>query len=320
MVSRPGAAKYIAAWDEQTRGLKGDSLKAAQWRLAKEAIEEGLGGMDMAAFLEHVQGKTGSDLQQWLVSHASSCLYHSVDREQAKEWILALENPRFQTDLLFFMGTDYDETDGPEAFLKRISLPAAREAFLSGYCVNLAHEKPEEAVKTFLRWNEPGKDIGALGRVVGILPEFADFDGIAESLHALSDAKGVGPVSETLLRRWASLDPGRAAEYAVSNPGTVLPDHLGSVVGVWLQSSPAEAASWVTGLAPSPFKTSACGVMVAGLLEGDPAQAWTYALQMEDAGARDAAIETVHTAWAKLDSVAADSALAQVKRRTSDEH
>lgn len=304
--NRPKANDYINTWDKSTSGLSGKNLNQAQWAVAKKAVEN-LSGMDIAAFIEHIESEAGRDVLDWVLCIGGARLISAMDREDAKNWVLDLKSPTTQRDLLFFMGTSYTQDDA-EDYLAKIKSTSSRASFLSGFCVNLLSANPEAAIETFMRLRPPDSDPSALTRILDILPESTNFESVFNSITNTSGQKN-SDAHDLVLGSWSNHNPKAAADFIVKSQDTNISKSLQTVINRWIDTSPNDAEQWIDSMDESENKSLSIQTFCIRTAPKNPERSWNLATKITDQKKRSDLLNTIYREWSKFDKEAADEAL-----------
>lgn len=304
--NRPKANDYISTWERSTSGLSGKSLNQAQWTVAKKAVEN-LSGMDIAAFIEHIESEAGRDVLDWVLCIGGARLISAIDREEAKSWVLGLKSPTTQRDLLFFMGTSYTQDDA-EDYLSKINSTSSKASFLSGFCVNLSSANPEAAIETFVRLRPPDSDPSALTRILDVLPESTNFESALNSLKPASGREN-SDVQDLVLRSWANHNPKAAADFIINSQDTNISKSLPTVINRWIDTSPNDAEQWIDSMDESENKSLAIQAFCIRTAPQNPERSWNLATKVADQKTRSDLLKTIYKEWSRFNKEAADEAL-----------
>lgn len=294
-------------WDEAKRNLTGQALLDARMAISADAVMQLGGGDGLLQFLEFLKKEGQGDVRQWVLTEGMKNLFSSPEKSAAaREWLLGLENAKFQEAVCFPAGQGF-QGPGFKEFLDLLPNIHSQSSLMGGYFSEMAKHDPEGAIKGYFAARPPAVDFSALKHVMGAVPPGSDFVAISGMVPGDSQTLAKN-ARQALFGAWAASAPQEAADYILSNTKLVHSDQLAPVIAQWMSSDPAAATAWVEGLVPGEHRDIAVASQSRQLIPEDPAGAWQVALGIPDAKRREEAMKAVHREWMKKDPKSADAA------------
>lgn len=271
--AREAAAKeYSAAlqaiyarWDETKRELTGPALVDARKEIARDAVMQLGGGDALFKFLEFLKNEGQGDLIEWVTGEGMKELFASERAEEARAWLLGIEDLKLQESMCFAAGQGF-KGPGFKEYLDSFGSIHSQSRLLGGYFSEMAKSDPEAAVKGFLAAKPPKVDFTALRHVMAAVPPGSDFVALSGMVPADGPTLATN-ARKALLGAWAASAPQEAADYILSNTRLVKAEQLGPVIEAWLEQDAAGAREWVEGLGEGEHRK--IGMEVLGEVPGD---------------------------------------------------
>ncbi|BCU77684.1 hypothetical protein [Luteolibacter sp. LG18] len=298
-------------WDENTRDFKGEELDQKQQDLVREAVQKLGASEEMLGFLQFLKekGLSVSKTADLLIGGEMPGVFSGVLGKDAREWLLGVKDARLKQTLSFSAGVGYTG-GGLKEFIDALGDIHCQSAVLSGYCRTLARTEPENAVKVFMDLRPAKVDFTAMASIVREAPPTADFGKISGMFP--DDAKGARNIRTSLMQSWAAVSPVEAGQYVMANTKLAGPSQIGTVVDVWVGSSPEGASAWVGSLPAGPYRDEGNASLAKATGASDPVLGWAYVTRIEDPQKRKDAATKVFASWDKSDHAAAAQAWSEM--------
>ncbi len=306
------ALRKFASGFENLSGLNRDhDTLAKQRELALAALPEIGGGDGLLKFLDYLTERGAGDLRKELVENHLGVVFTGPRAEQAREWLLSVEDAKLREALSLLAGKAFSGPGFREYFEEMGNHGGlhSQAALLSGYCQTLAGSDPEAAVRVYQELGHPKRiDNTGLAAVYGAMPPGTDF--VKFTIGMKDDSRTLAKMSRSaLLRNWAGVKPEEAAQYVLGNVNSgVAPDQMAQVVSVWAATAPENAASWLAKAPDGQPKDEGNAAMARHWLAADPIKAWDFAAKVGDFNKRVEAATEVFKEWEKTDREAATKA------------
>jgi hypothetical protein len=304
--------EFIQQWNALTKSAEGAGLLERQRGLAMAIVGDMGGSAELLAFLDFLQAQGAGDLRQEIIDTAASTIFSGTGAKENREWLLTLEDLKLKEHLSRQAGEAFSGV-GFKQFFDRMGGKEnhhSQAALLTGYCVTLAKNDPEAAVKVYRELSLPYRiDFTGMRHLMAAFPPETDFLKIAVNEIGVDDKTLAKANRAALLDNWAGQRPREAAQYVIANSTKVHADQMAVVMRRWAQVDPAEAAAWLDTAPPGKAHDEGRLALSRHLLEAAEAPAaWAQAAKIGNFDARVAAATEVFEKWAIIDRDAATRA------------